>query len=106
MSVADVLRDLALRPPPNIGGGIANSLSLLELFDLLESEINQPLQYTKLPPRESDQRVFVADFRKMRELSGWVPRVSAQDGVSQMLSWVTSQLAANLMAGPTAPLGN
>jgi CDP-paratose 2-epimerase len=79
----------------NIGGGIANSLSLLELFGLLEREIGQPLQYIKLPPRESDQRVFVADIRKMRELSGWMPRVSAQDGVSQMLSWVTSQLSAN-----------
>jgi CDP-paratose 2-epimerase len=78
----------------NIGGGITNSLSLLELFRLLESEINHPLSYTKLPQRESDQRVFVADITKIRELTGWTPRVSAQDGVSQMLSWVTSQLAS------------
>jgi CDP-paratose 2-epimerase len=88
----------------NIGGGIANSLSLLELFGLLEREISQSLRYTKLPPRESDQRVFVANIRKIRELSGWMPRVSAQDGVSQMLSWVTSQWSANLTVGPTAPL--
>jgi CDP-paratose 2-epimerase len=77
----------------NIGGGIANSLSLLELFGLLEREINQPLQYTKLPPRESDQRVFVADIDKMRALTGWAPRVSAQDGVSRMLAWTSSMLA-------------
>jgi CDP-paratose 2-epimerase len=79
----------------NIGGGIRNSLSLLELLRLLESEINHPLSYTKLPQRESDQRVFVADITKIRELTGWTPRVSAQDGVSQMLSWVTSQLASD-----------
>jgi len=79
----------------NIGGGIANSLSLLELFALLEHEINHPLRYTNLPQRESDQRVFVADIGKIRELTGWAPRVSAKDGVSQMLSWVTTQMTSN-----------
>lgn len=73
----------------NIGGGIANSLSLLELFGLLETEIGRQLQYTKLPPRESDQRVFVADIGKMHRLTGWEPKVSAQDGVSRMLQWVS-----------------
>jgi CDP-paratose 2-epimerase len=72
----------------NIGGGIGNSLSLLELFGLLSAEIGQPLQYDKLPPRESDQRVFVADIEKIRSLTGWEPRVSAASGVSRMLKWV------------------
>lgn len=90
----------------NIGGGIVNSLSLLELFGLLEREIGQPLRYTKMPPRESDQRVFVADIRKIRELCGWMPKVSTQDGVSRMLSWVTSQLPTNLPVGQTAPIEN
>lgn len=72
----------------NIGGGIDNSLSLLELFGLLSAEIGQPLQYDKLPPRESDQRVFVADIEKIRSLTGWEPRVSAASGVSRMLKWV------------------
>lgn len=74
----------------NIGGGIANSLSLLELFDLLENEIGQPLQYKKLHPRESDQRVFVADISKMERLTGWKPQVRAQQGVLRMLEWTSS----------------
>ena len=49
----------------NIGGGIENSLSLLELFSLLEKELNVKLNYTQLPPRESDQKVFVADIKKI-----------------------------------------
>lgn len=76
----------------NIGGGITNSLSLLELFQLLEAETGRPLQYTNLPPRESDQRVFVADIGKMERLTGWTPQVSAKDGVSKMLAWTTSML--------------
>ncbi|MDH0049312.1 GDP-mannose 4,6-dehydratase [Comamonas terrigena] len=76
----------------NIGGGITNSLSLLELFDLLEREIGQPLNYTKQPPRKSDQRVFVADIGKMNQLTGWTPKISAQEGVSRMLQWVSTAL--------------
>lgn len=76
----------------NIGGGIANSLSLLELFGLLERRIDQPLNYDKRPPRESDQRVFVADITSITALTGWRPRVSAEDGVSRMLDWVEDML--------------
>lgn len=79
----------------NIGGGIANSLSLLELFALLESEIDQPLQYKKQHPRESDQRVFVADIGKINRLTAWAPHVSAKDGVARMLEWVSDTLVTS-----------
>lgn len=74
----------------NIGGGIDNSLSLLELFSMLEKLVNVELRYSKLPTRESDQRVFVADISKAKQLFAWQPRVSAQDGVSRMIEWVSS----------------
>jgi len=38
----------------NIGGGMRNSLSLLELFTLLEELLGVKLIYENLPPRESD----------------------------------------------------
>ncbi len=72
----------------NVGGGIANSLSLLELFVLLEEFSGAELVYTKIAPRESDQRVFVADIAKARKLIGWEPLVSAREGVRRMLEWV------------------
>lgn len=84
--------DLAAGQAFNIGGGIANSLSLLELFGLLEDEIGQPLHYTKLPPRASDQRVFVADISKMEKLTGWRPLVGTKQGVTRMLEWISSML--------------
>lgn len=71
----------------NIGGGIANSLSLLELFELLENEIEQKLDFTNGPPRESDQRVFVADISKISNLIGWNPKVSTTEGIRKMLQW-------------------
>lgn len=87
--------DVAAGHAFNIGGGIKNSLSLLELFALLESEIGQPLEYIKLPPRESDQRVFVADIGMIKRLTGWEPKVSAKQGVVQMLNWVANNLPLN-----------
>ena len=74
----------------NVGGGMANSLSLLELFDVLGGLIGQPLDFHRGPPRESDQRVFVADIAKVSRLTGWQPQVSAPEGVARMLQWVES----------------
>lgn len=73
----------------NVGGGIANSLSLLELFTLLEEFVDVELSYIRLAPRESDQRVFVADIAKACERIGWNPKVTARDGVQRMLGWVS-----------------
>ncbi len=72
----------------NIGGGMANSLSLLELFDFLEKELNIKLKYTQLPPRESDQKIFVADIKKARKTFDWEPLVSKEEGIRKMLNWV------------------
>lgn len=72
----------------NIGGGINNSLSLLELFEMLENKLKIKMNFKKLEWRESDQKVFVADIRKTKDVIGWVPQVSADKGISQMLEWL------------------
>jgi CDP-paratose 2-epimerase len=69
----------------NIGGGIENSLSLLELFNLLEGFLDIKMKYEKLPPRESDQLVFIADNKKINNLIGWSPQVKAKQGLLKML---------------------
>ena len=71
----------------NIGGGIENSLSLLELFNLIVKEINITMHYTKLPPRESDQRLFVADLTKIHKTIGWKPSINREEGIRKMLEW-------------------
>jgi CDP-paratose 2-epimerase len=78
----------------NIGGGIRNSLSLLELFDLLSSIVGCKLRYEQLPPRESDQRVFVANLAKAGSLLGWQPQVSAAEGIARMVDWISQMTSA------------
>ena len=72
----------------NIGGGMDNSLSLLELFAMLEKELDVKLNYKKLPWRESDQKVFVADTARAQSLLAWKPQVSKEEGIRKMLAWV------------------
>jgi len=74
----------------NIGGGTENSLSLLELFQILEEKVGVKLRFSKLPPRRSDQRVFVADISRAKNLLGWEPKVNAEVGISRMVEWVSS----------------
>lgn len=72
----------------NIGGGYENSLSLLELFNLLEQRLETKLEYRRLAWRSSDQRVFIADVSKATNGFGWKPEVSKEEGIGQMLDWV------------------
>ncbi|CAG8998574.1 MAG: CDP-paratose 2-epimerase [Candidatus Celerinatantimonas neptuna] len=73
----------------NIGGGINNSSSLLELFSFLEQELDINMIYRKLPPRECDQRVFVADCSKARTVIGWSSKVDKIQGIKNMIEWVS-----------------
>ncbi len=75
----------------NIGGGIKYSLSLLELFALLEDELKVKLNFTKLPPRESDQKFFVADISKINKMTGWEPKVDPESGLKRMISWINDK---------------
>ena len=72
----------------NIGGTMEQSLSLLELFDMLNQMLDIKLEYTELPPRQSDQKVFVADIKKIHSKIGWEPKVTASEGVKKMIDWV------------------
>lgn len=72
----------------NIGGSMEQSLSLLELFDMLNELLGIKMEYTQLPPRISDQKVFVADITKINSKIGWTPKVTAKQGVTAMIDWV------------------
>lgn len=75
----------------NIGGGVANSSSLLELFQELEERLAIKLHFNRLEWRHEDQKYFVAGISKYRTSTGWEPRVSKKDGVGKTLEWLGSR---------------
>jgi CDP-paratose 2-epimerase len=71
----------------NIGGGIENSMSLLELLRFLEERLELKLHYTNLPWRQSDQKFFVADNSKAARIIGWTPLTTREQGLETVLEW-------------------
>lgn len=73
----------------NIGGGIENSCSILELFSILEEALQINISVESLPPRQSDQLVFVSDITNISNALGWVPKIDKRSGIDKMISWVS-----------------
>jgi CDP-paratose 2-epimerase len=71
----------------NIGGGIENSMSLVELLLFLEKRLGIKLNYKHLPWRQSDQKFFVADNSKAERLIQWSPKMSKEQGIEDTINW-------------------
>lgn len=78
----------------NIGGGMENSMSLLELLHYLEKRLDLKLNYTHLPWRQSDQKFFVADNSKAGKFIAWAPVIRKEEGIESVLNW--EKLASSL----------
>lgn len=76
----------------NIGGGIENSLSLLELFEILEKKLDIKMEYIQLAPRQSDQKVFVADTKKIENAINWKANISKEEGIDRMIQWTKEEI--------------
>jgi CDP-paratose 2-epimerase len=74
----------------NVGGGICNSLSLLELFSELETLLSIEMRdkFYQIDWRESDQKIFVADNTLITTVTGWSPKVDKLMGLSEMCNWL------------------
>jgi CDP-paratose 2-epimerase len=74
----------------NVGGGPVNSMSVIELLDHLGNRLDAELDWIKIAPRISDQRVFVADIRDLKATLGWEPKVDFETGLDMMIDWTSS----------------
>lgn len=72
----------------NIGGGTTNTVSLLELLDLIE-ELHGVIPDVRFEDwRTGDQHYYVSDTSHFRQLTGWKPSVSVREGVSRLYDWL------------------
>ncbi len=90
----------------NIGGGPANSISLLDLLDLLAELHGGDVSVRFEDWRAADQRYYVADTSKFSALTGWQPRVPVQEGVRRLYEWLRTgddQLSAETLRVANLP---
>jgi CDP-paratose 2-epimerase len=85
----------------NIGGGPANTISLLELLDLIAELHGGDVSIHFEDWRAADQRYYVANTSKFNALTGWKPKVGVRDGVRRLYDWL---VASNQHFG-AAPVG-
>jgi CDP-paratose 2-epimerase len=71
----------------NIGGGVANTASVLEVLEQIRS-LHRECQFSFDAWRPSDQRYYVSNTRKFQAATGWAPRVNVKQGIERLYSWM------------------
>jgi CDP-paratose 2-epimerase len=73
----------------NIGGGPSNALAVREVLELLGAHDVEHAE-----ERLGDQRYYVADTRRFRDATGWLPLVDAHDGIERLVRFLAPVEAA------------
>jgi CDP-paratose 2-epimerase len=82
--------DTAVGKAYNIGGGPANTLSLVELIQFIEKRQNGKLPHGLSDWRPGDQKVFVSDIRRAQAELGWSPKIDCQQGLDLLYNWIAN----------------
>ena len=98
--------DLALQHPGvvsgqafNIGGGKPYSLSIWELFGLIDHICGKKPSYTFGPWRQGDQKVYISDHSLLSNSLGWHPTTAPERGVRHLYDWIDAHKDSIVKAG-------
>ncbi|HEX8333944.1 MAG TPA: GDP-mannose 4,6-dehydratase [Segetibacter sp.] len=72
----------------NIGGGVNNTVSLLELLDFMGELLEKKPTLTFDDWRPGDQKYYVSDFKKFTNATGWSPKTGTQQGITRLSEWL------------------
>lgn len=72
----------------NIGGGSRNSVSLIEILDLINEKTGKKVNISFDDWRQGDQFYYVSDTKKFRMATGWKPKYSVEEGVEALMEWL------------------
>jgi len=72
----------------NLGGGLANAISLLELIDLIAAMRGAGPSLSFDQCRPGDQPWYVSRIDAIKDAVGWQPRIALQEGLSSLLQWL------------------
>ncbi len=84
----------------NIGGGPANSISLLELVEFINVLKGKGPDCSFEGGRMGDQKYYVSDTRKFRSCTGWFPRVMHTSGVEMLYKWLLGERRPAMAVSP------
>lgn len=75
----------------NIGGGPANTISVLDLMEFIEKDSGRKISCHFAPWRPGDQKVYISNIQKAKQDFGWSPKISKSEGLSALWHWVNKE---------------
>ena len=75
--------------PYNIGGGPKSSLSIWELFAILEKLASKKFNFSFGSWRPGDQKIYISDISKAKKDFNWLPKVSPKEGIKKLYDWIS-----------------
>lgn len=72
-----------------IGGGPKFSLSIWELFAILEKLSGKKFSHRSGPWRPGDQRIYISDLSSAKKDFQWSPKISPKEGVKKLYNWIS-----------------
>ncbi|MAG60559.1 protein CapI [archaeon] len=67
--------------------GCGNTVTLMKFIELIEKELGIVAQKNMLPMQKGDVHTTFADVKKTKEVLGWEPEVSVEEGIKHFVSW-------------------
>ncbi|MCK9446323.1 GDP-mannose 4,6-dehydratase [bacterium] len=83
----------------NIGGGLDYSLSIWELFEIIEKLDNNKFKYSFGDWRPGDQKAYISEISKAKSDFNWSPKVSPQEGVQKLYNWINENKQSIIKSG-------
>lgn len=71
--------------PYNIGGGVNNTMSLLEAIKCIEDNTGKKAELTFTDKRHGDQDIWISDISKIKQDLGWEPTISPEQGIKLII---------------------
>ena len=75
----------------NAGGGIKNSMSILELLDFIKKEFKIKTKHEKKKGRGGDQKIYISDCSKAKKKLGWEVRTNIMQGMYKLKEWILTE---------------
>lgn len=73
----------------NVGGGVNNSLSLLETTQLCREITGNQISIESEPEhRPGDIPIYITDIQKLTQATGWFPKRDAQTTLREIYDWI------------------
>jgi CDP-paratose 2-epimerase len=73
----------------NIGGGLDNTMSLIEVIERITALNGSPPVVAYGPWRVGDQRWYVSNPDKFERATGWRPKTTLESGLRRLYEWLS-----------------